>query len=88
MNIDLVLSRGSAIDGTETLNYRADAVIQDLSLREIGCISAPPDVATIDPAGVVVTARFIDIRDRLSHPLSSVARGEPRTRSNRETQCA
>jgi hypothetical protein len=49
MNIDLLLSRGSEIDGTETPNYRADAVIQDLSLRGIGCISSSHDVATQTP---------------------------------------
>jgi N-acyl-D-aspartate/D-glutamate deacylase len=70
MNIDLLLSRGSAIDGTETLNYRADAAIQDLTLREISCISAPQDVATVDPAGLVVTPRFIDFRNRRGFTLT------------------
>jgi N-acyl-D-amino-acid deacylase len=70
MNIDLLLSGGSVVDGTGAPGYRADVAITNGKIKEIGRLTAPPEVPVLDAAGLVVAPGFIDIHSHSDFTLT------------------
>src|SRR5579863_6567357 len=61
MDIDLLIRGGTVVDGTGRPAARADLLIQDGKIADIGHFPERPDWPVLDASGLSVTPGFIDV---------------------------
>jgi len=71
MNIDLLISGGSVVDGTGKPACVADVAVQDGRIAEIGTIAIeqPAGIPVLDATGLIVAPGFIDIHSHSDFTL-------------------
>lgn len=72
---EVIIRNGLVVDGTGGQGYRADVVVQEDKIVEIGARLSTPAKRTIDADGLVIAPGFIDIHSHsdgsiFAHPLS------------------
>ena len=58
---DMIIKDGVIVDGTKSIPYRADILIEDGMIRDIGFFEGIPSFATIDAKNRIVMPGFIDV---------------------------
>jgi len=61
MDIDLLIHGGTVVDGTGQPAIRADVLIQDGKIADVGHFPERQDWPTLDASGLLVTPGFIDV---------------------------
>ena len=69
MSLDLALMGGTVIDGSGASARRADVVLRDGMIANIGIIEAGPAMPVIDVTGLTVAPGFIDIHSHSDYTL-------------------
>ena len=69
MDMDLLISGGSVVDGTGKPPRRADVAVQDGRILDVGTIVKPEEVPCLDASGLLVAPGFIDIHSHSDFTL-------------------
>jgi len=69
MNIDLIIRRGTVVDGTGSEPFAADVAVSNGRICDVGSIPSLEGVPTLDASGLLVTPGFIDIHSHSDFTL-------------------
>jgi N-acyl-D-aspartate/D-glutamate deacylase len=69
MDIDLLITGGTVIDGTGGPPFAADVAIKDGRILDIGNVPAPESVPRLDARGLYVTPGFVDVHSHSDFTL-------------------
>ena len=69
MSPDLVLAGGTVIDGTGAPARRADVIVRNGTIADIGFFDIGPETTVIDATGLSVAPGFIDIHSHSDYTL-------------------
>src|SRR5437867_1999264 len=69
MNIDLLISQGTIVDGTGSQPFHADLAIKDGKIYDVGVIPKQEGVPVLDAQGLLVAPGFIDIHSHSDFTL-------------------